>query len=228
MVFILFAFPAYPANTITLKLVVDNPSKGQAQKVPLKAFLPREIKPDDVVDKDDLDIAYDTEQGAYYVYNTYELKPGEFLEKDVELKDIWVIPDSEIESLRKEAGKMEEMLKDTDYFERVKFLKDDIYSKLNDITDSQQASPASAEAHISNYRDNLKTLESVKQDLFLERSFLLQQGKGMPHGVFWNLFLGIIVFLALLGASFYFIWQKQLKLMTQDPFGKEDNRSEKT
>ena len=45
--------------------------------------------------------------------------------------------------------------------------------------------------------------------------------KGMPGGIFWKLFIGIIVFLALLAASFYFIWQKQLKLMTQDTFSKE-------
>jgi hypothetical protein len=225
LILLFLVFPILPAHadgSITLKLVVANPSKGQAQKVPLKSFLPREIKPEDVIDKDDLDIAYDTEQGVYYVYNTYNVKPGEFLEKDVELKDIWVISDSEIDSLRKEAEKMEQLLKDTEYYERVAFLRNGIDSKLNEITESQKNSPASAELHISNYRDNLRTLELVKQDLLMERSFLAQQNNGISHGVFWKLFLGVIIFLALFIAVFYFIWQRQLKFMAQDTFEKEE------
>ena len=225
ILFLIFPiFPAHADNSIILKLVVANPSKGQNQKVPLKAFLPREIKPEDVIDKADLDIAYDTEQGIYYVYNTYDIKPGEFLERDVELKDIWFISDSEVDSLRKDAAKMAQLLKDTDYYERVAFLKNSIDSKLNEIAESQKNSSASAELHISDYRDNLKTLESVKQDLFLERSFLIQQGKGLPHVVFWKFFLAVIIFLALFAASFYFIWQRQLKFMAQDTFEKEDNQ----
>ena len=224
-IFLIFSFfSAHADNSIILKLVVANPSKGQIQKVPLKSFLPREIKPEDVIDKDDLDIAYDTEQGVYYVYNTYEVKPGEFLEKDVELKDIWIIPDSEIDSLRKEADKMEQLLKDTEYYERVAFLRNGIDSKLNEIIDSQKNSPASAELHISNYRDNLRTLELVKQDLLMERSFLAQQSNGISHGVFWKLFLGVIIFLALFIVGFYFIWQRQLKFMAQDTFEKEDEK----
>ncbi len=221
-------FQAYADDTIILKLVVANPSKGQIQKVPLKAFLPREVKPEDVMDKDDLDIAYDTEQGVYYVYNTYDVKPGEFLERDVILKDKWVIADSEIDSLRKEAAKMEQLLKGTDYYERVAFLKNAIDSMLNEIVESQKNSPANAEVHISNYRDNLKTLESVKQDLLMERSFLAQQGgNGIPRSAFWKLFLAVTIFLALLAGSFYFIWQRQLKFMAYDTFSKEDNKSEK-
>jgi len=221
-----FVFPAHADNSIIVKLVVANPSKGQIQKVPLKSFLPREVKPEDVIDKDDLDIAYDTEQGVYYVYNTYEVKPGEFLEKDVELKDIWVIPDSEIDALHKEAAQMEQLLKDTDYYERVAFLRKGIDSKLNDITESQKNSPANAELHISNYRDNLRILELVKQDLLMERSFLTLQSNGISHAVFWRLFLGVIGFLALFIVGFYFIWQRQLKFMAKDTFEKEEAQEE--
>jgi hypothetical protein len=228
MFLIFFISPAYADNSITLKLVVANPSKGQTQTVPLKSFLPREVKPEDVIDKDDLDIAYDTEQGVYYVYNTYEVKPGQFLEKDVELKDIWVIPDNEIDSLRKEAAQMEQLLKDTDYYERAAFLRSGIDSKLNEIAENQKNSPASAELHISNYRDNLRLLELVKQDLLLERSFLTLQGNGIPRAIFWRLFLGVIGFLALFITGFYFIWQRQLKFMAKDTFEKEENMGEES
>jgi len=53
---------------------------------------------------------------------------------------------------------------------------------------------------------------------------MAQQSNGISHGVFWRLFLGVIIFLALFIAVFYFIWQRQLKFMAQDTFEKEDEK----
>jgi hypothetical protein len=210
---------------IVLKLIASNPSKGQTQKVPLKVYLPKETKPEDVVDKGDLDVAYDTQQGSYYVYGEYELKPGETLERDVELKDIWVIPENEIETLRLELIKLEGLLKNTEFAERIAFLKTSIESKLNQIIESQVNSPANPERHISDYRDNLKILESVKTDMALARS-LLAQVKSFPTVMVWRLILAIIIFLGILGVSFYFIWHKQLKAIAETAPPKEEEFEE--
>ena len=50
-----------------------------------------EVKPKDIIYKGDLEIAYDTQQGSYYVFGEYEIKPLETLEKEIEIKDIWLI-----------------------------------------------------------------------------------------------------------------------------------------
>ena len=200
---------------IVLKVIAVNPSKDQPQKAQVKAYLPKEVKPEDIVDKADLEAIYDTQQGSYYVYGEYELKPGEMLEKEIEINDIWTIPLAEIESLRIEAIKISSMLKDTEFAERVSFLKFNIESKLNQIIEAQKDSPANPEKHISGYRDNMRTLESVKADLALARS-LLTQAKPMPTVVLWRLIMAIVIFLGLLGASFYFIWQKQAKVLSED------------
>ncbi|MCX5712264.1 MAG: hypothetical protein NTY47_04220 [Candidatus Omnitrophica bacterium] len=197
------------ANVI-LRVIAANPSKGQTQSVPVKVYLPKEVKPDDIINKADLQAAYDTQQGSYYAYGEYELKPGETVEKEIELKDIWVIPDKEIKDLRAESSKLVDLLKNTDFADRVAFLKESIDAKLSQIEESQKNAPPNPERHISEYRDNLKTLESVKADLSSARSFL-SQVKAMPTIVVWRLIIGIIVFLGLLGLSFYFVWNKQLK-----------------
>jgi len=213
--FIYFTPPAW-ANII-LKVMIVNPSKEQVQRVPLKAYLPKEVKPEDVFDRGDLDIAYDTQQGSYYVYNEYELKPGETLEREIEIRDIWSIPDSELESLRIEAIKLSDLLKNTEFSERVAFLKNSIETKLNQIIDNQKNPPPNPEVHISDYRENLRILESVKADMALARS-LLSQAKPLPTVVVWRLIIAIIIFLGVLGASFFFIWQKQAKVITQETF----------
>jgi hypothetical protein len=215
LISIFLAVNSVEAGSIVLKIIAANPSKQDVQKIPIKAYLPKEAKPEDIMDKGDLEIAYDTQQGSYYVYGEYELKPGEVLEKNIEMRDIWNIPNTELESLRAESSKIATMLKGTEFSDRISFLHNSIESKLNQIMESQKAVPTNPAQRISDYRENLKLFEGVKADLVLARS-LLSQAKALPTAAIWKIILAIIIFLGLLGASFYFLWQKQLKTIAKD------------
>ena len=226
LVFISFVFLTYfPARleaSIVLKLIAANPSKSQTQRVTIKSYLPKETKPEDILEKADLDVTYDTQQGSYYVFGEYDLKPGETLEKDIELKDIWTIPTTEIESLRLEMIKLDKLLKTTEFAERAEFLKSSIDAKLNQVSENQLNPPANPERHISDFRENLKIIESAKADMVLVRG-LLSQAKNFPTVMIWRLILAIVIFLGILGVSFYFIWSKQLKTITETfPYSKEE------
>lgn len=222
-----FILPAVAEQAnIIIKLVAANPSKGQTQKVTLKAYLPKESKPEDVVDAADLAVTYDTQQGSYYVSGEYEIKPGEFLERDVEIKDIWVVPEKDINMLRQEVLQMKDLLKNTDYAERMDFLKTSIDNKLDQIVQNQLNAPTNPERHISNYRDNLKAMDLARQDVAVARS-LLAQGRGLPTTAVWKLVISIIIFLALLGISFYIIWHKQLKVIISDTLMGEETQKSK-
>ncbi|MDD4900250.1 MAG: hypothetical protein PHG68_06690 [Candidatus Omnitrophica bacterium] len=214
LLFIIFSlftfFPSRLEASIVLKLIAANPSKTQTQRVTIKSYLPKETKPEDILDKGDLEVTYDTQQGSYFVFGEYDLKPGETLEKDIELKDIWAIPTNEIESIRLEMIKLEKLLKATEFAERAEFLKNSIDGKLDQISDNQANPPANPERHISDYRENLKILESAKADMVLVRG-LLSQAKTFPTVMIWKMILAIVIFLGILGISFFFIWSKQLK-----------------
>ena len=215
IIFLLFATDA--SANIILKVMSVNPSKEQTQKVSVKAYLPKEAKPENVVNKADLDIAYDTEQGSYYVYGEFELKPGETLERDVELNDIWVIPNAEIETLRQETAKLIAALKGTEYADRATFLANSVESKLNQVAEGQKASPANPERHISDFRENMKILESAKADIALARN-LSSQIKPFPAMMVWKMIAIIIIFLGVIGGAFYVMWQKQVKTIAHDTF----------
>lgn len=201
---------------IVLKVLAANPSKTEKQSVTVKAYLPKEVKPEDVVDKGDLEIAYDNQQGSYYVYGEYIIDPGQTLERDIEMHDIWQVPAQEMESIRSEADKSSKLLENTDFRDRMVFLKQSIESKLKEIEDRQKIPAPNPERHISNYRDNVKLLESVKADLVVLRS-LLAQAKGLPATAVWRLILIIIIFLAIVGTGSYFIWQRQMNLVDIAP-----------
>lgn len=197
---------------IVLKVLAANPSQKEKQTVNVKAYLPKEIKPEDVVDKGDLEIAYDNQQGSYYVYGEYQIDPGQTLERDVEMHDIWNIPAQETESIRSEADKTAKLLENTDFRDRMIFLKQSIEAKLKEIEDRQKVPAVNPERHISNYRDNVKLLESVKADLVVLRS-LLAQAKGLPASAVWRLIIIIITFLGAIGVGSYLIWQRQIKMV---------------
>jgi len=213
---------------IMLKLIAVNPSKTQAQKIQIKEYLPKETKDEHIISKADLEIAYDTQQGSFFVYGEYLLQPGEVMEKEIEIRDIWVIDEVTITEIQEEATKLMTMLKNTEYASRIEYLKNNIDSKLNQIIENQKNPPPNPEQHISQYRDDLKILQSIKADLALGRNFLAQV-KPLSTDVLWKLVIGIVLFLGLLGGSFYLIWNKQLKTITQDDtffIPKEDQPAE--
>ncbi|MBI3083784.1 MAG: hypothetical protein HYY90_05425 [Candidatus Omnitrophica bacterium] len=204
---------------ITLKLMAVNPSQEQNQQTEVKAYLPKEVKADDILEISDLAVAYDAHAGAYYVYGEYELKPGESLEREVVIRDVWVIPPQELETLRLEAEKTTTLLERTDFKERANFLREVVEAKLTKIAQRQQGPEANPEKHISDYRDNLATLESVKADLMVARSLLAQAKPKTSPLAIWRLFLLVVLFLGLLGGSFYLVWMRQLKTITAPTFG---------
>lgn len=216
VLFLLFAAAPLEARAnIILKVVATNPSPDEVQKVPIKAFLSREVKPEDIIEKGDLEVQYDTQVGTYCVYGEYELKPGEVVERDVEIRDVWVISSFELDALRQETRDIVETLKNSEFRQRVGFLQNSINTKLDQIVQSQVNSPANPEQHISAYRENLKLFDSVKADMVLARS-LLSQSRPVSKAMVWRVFLGIIIFLGVLGLSFYLIWFRQVKILTQE------------
>lgn len=210
---VLICMPQVYAN-ILLRVLVINPSKSQAQKVPVKVYLPKEVKPEHVVDREDLEIAYDDKEGAYYLQGEYALKPGEALEKEVELKDVWQISSEELQSLKTEADKLKNLLANTEFSDRVEFLYQGISQKINEIADRQSVKVVNPQEHISSYRNNLVLLDSINSDLNAARS-MLSRAKSFPSTLIWRLVIFILGFLGVLGFGFYLVWQKQAKISAE-------------
>lgn len=208
--FVATAHFAFAESSVVIKLVAVNPLADQVQTATVKSYLPKEVQPEDILKKGDLQVIYDAQQGSYYVYGEVELKPSEVWEQEVELRDVWYVADAEIESLRAESVKYGEMLKGTEFADRITFLCGSVETKLKLIQDGQKTSPANPEQRISVFRENLRVLESVKADLATVRS-LLAQIKPFPVKAVWGMILAIVVFLAILGVSFYFVWYRQVK-----------------
>ncbi len=211
LIFCSFFVFAQAQASITLRLMAINPADSE-QTVPIKVYLPLEVKPEDVIYKGDLEVAYDAQQGSYYVFGEYQLKPKETLEKEIEIKDVWLIDQSQIALLRQEAKEVLNAFEKTEFFERANLLYSGIDKKLKEVEQAQDLSSASPGYKISNYRNSLSLLNSAKADLLAAKTLLSEVApKGLAKFT-WKIIVFIIIFLGVLGLGFFFIWQRQSKI----------------
>lgn len=199
---------------ITLRVVAVNPADNE-QTVPVKVYLPLEVKPEDILYKSDLEIAYDTQLGGYYVFGEYQLKPKEVLEKEIEIKDVWVIDQSQIALMRQEAKEVLGAFEKTKYLERATLIYNVIDKKIKEVEQMQDMSMASPSYKISNYRNGLSLLNSAKADLLAAKTLLAEVGSGGLAKFTWKIIVFIIIFLGVLGLGFFFIWQHQGKIESE-------------
>lgn len=198
---------------IVVRAAVVNPSETQSRKVPFKSYLPKEIKPENIVDMGDLNIAYDPKESAYYVYKDFDLAPRESVLVEIEMEDVWKIPSEELSSIRTEADKVTKLLEHTDYRERANYLKESIVEKLDHIERTQTVMNPNPGGYISDYRENLKLLDVVKTDLQSAKT-LMAEAKGFSPMLTWKLIVAVVAFLGILGLIFFVIWLRQIKGMS--------------
>lgn len=198
--------------SIKLRVVAVNPSEESVQSVPIKVYLPLEIKPEHVINKGDLDVAYDTQQGSYYVAGEYELKPKEVLEKEIELKDIWIIEQKVIDDLRKETQETFSGFDKTIYQEKAKVLYASIEKKLQEVERIQKIPVPNPSQHISDFRYCDGVLNSVKADLVSAKTMLAEVSPKNATKLTWKIIIFIILFLGIMSFGFYVVWQHQAKI----------------
>ena len=202
---------------VVLKSLIVNPSKTKTQQAMLKAYLPKEAKPEDVIDLGDLKIDYDITEGLYYVYKEFELAPGESAMRQIEINDVWVVTRQELDSLSARAKELVEQLKETAYIETAIGEQQDIEYKITDIlTEQEKAMDAIPQVHIAAYRQNQKSVDSIKAILAkLEQKVVETKViSGPPVGrvsvkASWWVILSVIISLAVLSLIFFVIWHRQ-------------------
>lgn len=231
---LILAAPARAEDTeLVLKVLVVNPST-EVKEFTIRQPLPPEVKPEHVLDADGLSVEYDSQAGAYMLVGSVTLKPKESVTRKVVLGDAWVIPSERVSSLRDEVEDVTKKLKGTTYIEQGRVLASAITRRLFEIEESQSQLITNPQQHISRYRDDMKTLQLIESDMVSLRQLMVMaslrggaasalSGDGAgEEGSYdrgrlsilttWRMIFLILVFLGAVSLSFFFVWQRQLKV----------------
>jgi hypothetical protein len=216
------------AGSVIFRVIAVNPSRNKTQTTEVKNYLPLEVKPKDVMELGGLDLEYDSEKSIYYVYKKdLELSPGEVRVFEVEVEDIWFVPERTLTDLRKRTEDIMVRVEKTEYYQKAKEIADSIYTRLNEIVTSQADETVSRETHIGIYRQNMVTVEKIKEDIArLEKILATAGGPLAPEMLVkskiksespsktmtWIIIFIIIIFTGLLAAVLFFTWNRQARV----------------
>ncbi|PJC66324.1 hypothetical protein CO018_02550 [Candidatus Beckwithbacteria bacterium CG_4_9_14_0_2_um_filter_47_11] len=202
-------------GSIIFRGVITNPSAVISQTVPLKFYLPRELKTEDILTLDpSLETHYDTTEEALFVTGSYTLAPEETRLVFVEVEDVWQLIAGELETIKKQAAELLKPLEKTSYFSQGTVLKSQIDVNLDKIllTQSKAITP---ENRIRAYREARLELNGINTNIQRLQDLVAQaSGTGSIFGfvggvqtvAVWGILLVVI-------ASFVFltIYMRQLK-----------------
>ncbi|MBN1353952.1 MAG: hypothetical protein JW994_04720 [Candidatus Omnitrophica bacterium] len=163
-------------SAVKLKFIVVNPSSTQRDQIPIKYILPQEIEPADIIDAGGLTVRYDVDEKKYFVSGTVELEPSETRVFEVEVKDIWKIPEEDITALREQAEEQVKVLEGTDSYKVASSLKDGIIERLDSITSSQDQNNPIQE-RVKDFYLNKKSFEIAKHDIYSLEGLIKDAGK---------------------------------------------------
>ncbi len=210
---------------VSISVVVANPSKEKSHTIPVKIDLPHEINPEDILERGDLALHYDDQRSIYFLHNeAVELEPQETKVFEVVVKNVWIIPQAEIEELRDYGQLLIKRLEKSEYGEAGLKLFKLINSRLDRIIERQADETMGQKQRIGAYRQNLQMIEEVKEYLQkMEKILSFQGGPPVPQMLeesdvksdapstktTWLVIFSILVFIGLLGAQFFFTWHRR-------------------
>ena len=161
---------------VKLKIAVVNPSPSETQTTPVRYDLPKGITPDQITDIGQMELKYDFGKNTYYLYKLMKLKPSEKAVLAIKLRDIWVIPQKDIDFLKNHTTGLVEKLKNTPHAKIGENLAGKIIERLNAIAKKEADQNLTMSEHINLYYENAGILSEVKEDIGMLENLVLDVG----------------------------------------------------
>ncbi len=212
-------------GSVIIKFVIVNPSDSVTQTIPFKAFLPKEVRQEYIIDLGGLMLNYDATTEQYYVTAEITLEKGESVIRSVKIKDIWVISEDEIASLRQQAEDLYEGLKKTPYSAQALILRTDINTRLDRVVRKQKDGRSTPQEHILAYRENAEDMKAINENIKGLKDLVLTSGVGsnflasiggIQTFATWGIVLVLIFGMGTLGMFYYQLWRRKVVTVSSE------------
>jgi hypothetical protein len=152
------------ANVFRLILQAENPSPDEAITKEQVHYLPKEVKPEHILEAAGFEVRYDALKGQSFLWKEEELQPGEKKRYEISIIDIWKIKQQNIENLRDRTRDTFRFLENTPYKDSAEFLVSSIKKNLESVDLSQSLEKDIAQ-HIMDYRSNIEYYGQAEKDV---------------------------------------------------------------
>lgn len=203
-------------GSIIFRAVVSNPSRTISQKVPLKYYLPTEIKIEQIITADKaLTIEYDAAEDSLLASAEVQLAPEETRTFAIEVEDIWIYTEEEMLTYKKQAEDLVAPLKNTSFFGQGASIKSDINVILEKIM-ARQKQVTTPQARIRLYRESELEMVSVDEKMNTLKELISEAGSsgsiiGFVGGVQSVAVWGLIIILVT-GFVFLSLYMRAIRL----------------
>lgn len=228
-------------RTAKFVFTAQNPA-STAKKMTVRATLPEDITADDVIDKLDFTLLFDKDAKRFAVEKSEKLETQEKKKYEIILRDIWYIPQSDLDFFKAQTAKLLEHFQGTQYndfaAQSVGYI-DELVQAIVDLQETVQTSEVIEDRIRANVL-NRQRIELIRkrisdlQDLLLELPIkksavdqirsavkkmrrvvdILRLGFQPDLSTTWWIILGIIAFIAMFSTVFYVTWLTKLNAKT--------------
>lgn len=152
------------ANTFRLLLTAENPSLTKAVTKEQKHYLPKEVKPEHIVESAGFEIRYDPLRGQSFLWREDTLEAGETRRYEVGIIDIWKIRQQQLDNLKDRSAETYRYLENTQYKDNADFLMASIKRNVSTIENSQSLEK-NIDNHIMDFRANMGYFQQAEKDV---------------------------------------------------------------
>jgi hypothetical protein len=205
-------------GSVKFGFLISNPT-GVEQTMDFKSFLPEEVKPEQVLDLDGLQIDFDPTANMYYVHGTIVLGPKDSIVKRVRVDDVWRYDQADLDKQKDQAREMAALLAGTQYEVGATLLLNEIENALDAVTLRQNES-IEPQVHILNYRENKLRLERAEQsrqklqDMVVEYDGsrgIFGRLSGIQITSTWILIAAVVLGFLFLSVFLLMMWRHQMR-----------------
>ncbi len=182
VILLLVAAGRVDAAKLQIKIRATNKT-SESREVPVRSALPAGITTNDILSTAGLSVGYDVKSDSYYVHGTIELAPKQIVTRDVEVRDIWVIPEGDVEALATRATALGQALARTDVVEDAKGSRDEAARIAEEILREQRANSivvVPPVQHIAAFEENRTRMTALRKAVGALEDLAL--GKGIDVG----------------------------------------------
>ncbi len=149
---------------INYVIEVNNPT-DKIKKTKQQHFLPPEVRPEYVVDRQGYEIRFDEKKNVPFLFKEEDLGAHEKKSVKIGIRDVWFIQAKDLEFVRDRAKGMYETLQTSSFASTAKTLFDNVTNHVDLISSLQLMEQPDIQQHIGAYRINQKRFTQAKEDL---------------------------------------------------------------